>query len=64
MRLRCNVNIHTQRNGCLDAAAGSNLADGLDLLRTFGIDLANARIQRGGNLVGGLADAGKNDLAG
>ena len=64
MRLRSDINIHAQCNGCLDAAAGSNLADRLDLLRAFGIDLANACIQRGGNLVGGLADTGKNDLAG
>ena len=61
MRLRGDIDIHAKRHRRLHPACRGDLADGLDLLRAFGIDLADAGIKGGADLVRRLADTGKDD---
>ncbi len=62
MGLRRHIDIYPKRHRRLHAARRRDLADGLDLLRALGIDLADACIKCRADLLGRLADTGKDDL--
>ena len=64
MRSGIDIDIDPQRHRCLNAACGSDGADGLDLRRAFGVDLANIGVERRTDFLGRFADTGKNDLRG
>ena len=64
MRVRGDIDIDPQRHWRRDPARRRDTADGLDLGRAFGVDLADAGIQRGANFRGGFADSRKDDLCG
>ena len=60
--LRRHIDIHAKRDRSPNAARRRDLADRLDFLRAFGIDLAGAGIERRADFLSRLADTGKDDL--
>ena len=62
--VRGDIDIDPQRHRRHDPARGGDAADGFDLGRAFGVDLADAGIQCGTNFGGGFADARKDDFCG
>lgn len=63
MRLRINVGIAADRDGCAHAELGRNAVDPLEFARST-LKRTDARLEREGDLAGGLADAGVDDLLG
>ena len=64
VRLRINVGIAADRDGCAHAELGRNAVDPLEFGLALDVEAADARLEREGDLAGGLADAGVDDLLG
>ncbi len=61
VRVGGNIDIDPQRHGRHDIAGRCHAADRLDLGGAFGVDLADAGIQRRADLLGGFANTRKDD---